>query len=65
MLSKEIARPEMAVFLGGLGVGFVACGMSFRSQTDEQVRSSPFGAKYLAHKLPPIKGEDAAAKKHH
>ena len=63
-VTKEIARPEGAVFMIGLGVGFVACGLSFMKQSEESIRSSPFASKYLAHKLPPL-AEGQEKKAHH
>ena len=63
MVSKEFARPEGAVFMIGLTVGFVACGLPFMKQSEESIRSSPFASKYLAHKLPPL--PEAAEKKAH
>ena len=63
-VTKEIARPEGAVFMIGLGVGFVACGLSFMKQSEESIRSSPFASKYLAHKLPALP-EGQEKKAHH
>ena len=65
MMSKEFARPEGAVFMIGLGVGFMACGATFMKQSEEGVRNSPFGSKYLAHKLPPLpEGQEKKAGHH-
>lgn len=66
MLSKEMGRPEGAVFLVSLGVGFCALGLPFARQSDESVRASPFGKAYLAHKLKaPAQDADQTKNAHH